>query len=155
MGGRTLTITLDFLETSDHQLARVWRQVREHGPVARINMAKITASSYPLHRLRELGWVEIQGSTKINGHRNSHPLYVARESAMDVSGRETISIEGARRRLTKIALAARNARVTGLAFDMGKALREIETEARFIRDAMPREARGPSGRQPNGAPSGP
>jgi hypothetical protein len=154
VGGQKLNITLEFLQTSDHQLALVWREISENGPIAKINMAKVVSGSYPLHRLRELGWIETRGTTKVNGHRNSHPMYVARTTQSEEPRNPTISIEAARRRLTKIALTARNARVTGLAFDMGKALREIETEARFIRDAMPREARGPSEPQPNGASSG-
>jgi hypothetical protein len=154
MSGRKLDITLEFLKTSDHQLAIVWREVRQTGPVAKIHMTNVAGGSYPLHRLRELGWVGIQGSLKVNGRRNSHPLYVALESALVEPRNAKISIEAARRRLTKIATAAQKARGTGLAFDMGKALREIETEARSIRDSMPRGSRSHSAADPNGAQSG-
>ena len=136
MAGRSLEVNLEFLETSDHPLALQWREIRRSGPVARTNMAKVVSGSYPLHRLRALGWVEIQGAVKINGHRNAHPLYVARTSLPDGPQKQVDPVDAARRRLTKLATTALKARSTGLAFDMGKALREIETEARLIRDSL-------------------
>ena len=134
MGGAKLEVTLEFLQTSVHPLARVWREVRKSGPVAKLNMAKVAVNDYPLHRLRALGWVEIQGSVKLNGHRNAHPLYVALTRPAEESPEPPV--DSARRRLTKLAATAQKARATGLAFDMGKALREIETEARLIRDSL-------------------
>lgn len=136
MAGERLVVTLEFLETSDHPLALVWREIRESGPVTKLDMAKVVSGNYPLHRLRALGWVAIQGAVKINGHRNAHPLYVARTSPADEPQKPANPVDAARRSLTKLATTAQKARSTGLAFDMGKALREIETEARLIRDAL-------------------
>jgi hypothetical protein len=136
MAGEKLEVTLEFLETSDHPLALVWREIRKSGPVAKANMAKVVTNNYPLHRLRALGWVAKQGTVKIDGKRNAHPLYVAKTDPADDPPKPADPAGAARRRLTKLASTALKARSTGLAFDMGKALREIETEARLIRDSL-------------------
>lgn len=134
MAAERLVITLEFLETADHPVALVWREIRKSGPVTKANMAKVASNDYPLHRLRALGWVDKQGTAKDKGQRNAQPLYVALTSPAKESPEPPV--DSARRRLTKLATTALKARSTGLAFDMGKALREIETEARLIRDSL-------------------
>jgi len=139
MAARKVTlrrITLEELESSPARVARIWRELSLYPAGTTIAaLESADAGAYQqLGRLVRLGWVErLRG----RGTKADPSVYLARtdgrESQLSDRGER---LGAARRRLTRLAKKAHDARYTAISGKMAAALMDIEKEAVEIREQI-------------------
>lgn len=133
-----LPIDLAWLQSSDHDIARMWRWSSAHGIATTEEIVK--GSGGKAHTLRNLtsrGWMEVVKRQRIRPDEVTWvSFYQARTAQRPSNGNGEM-----KRRLTDLSMLSARARQSGLAQEMGAALKKIEIEAREIRDALARESK--------------
>ena len=141
MGRAELIITPEWLQTDDHIAAVVWRYLKANGPSTAMTLrAELDdeRSRYGLRMLQKRGWLDPVDRVTVEGQRNKITRWSPRDSTRIVKQKklEMSDVIQARERLTIVRKDLHEARTSGLAVEMSKAIVQARLEILNIRDEL-------------------
>lgn len=136
MPRKLLTYTREEMETADFRPSRLWRAFRAKGPCTLLDLGfspgEYASAHSVMQLLKQRGWIRYVGKHGAAYIMEALESPIAPEAPAPATNR----IGSAKKALTRCIKSAEKGRRSGLAVEMGQALRDLEKDLREIRDSL-------------------